>query len=117
MQELPPGTTLIGHTHAPAEIPRSRRLTGARARVADMTRDVPGPGDAAPLGLGGGFPSAIITPRDYRYLIEGSRASPTLRYLGGGDPSFGRHVESNWAPGMSREQTEALVRSWMEANR
>ena len=114
LSELPAGTSLIGHTHAPADLPHSQRLTGMRARVADMMRDVPGHGDAAPLSLGGGYPSAIVTPRGYRYVIEGSPGSPRLQYLGGGDSSFGMHVQTHWQPNMSRSQQDALVRNWMK---
>lgn len=112
--ELPKGTSLIGHTHAPADQVESGGVKGSRSRIADLSRNVPGPGDAAPLKLGSGYVSAIVTHGGYRYVVEDSGGGAQLRYIGGGNEGFGKHVQKSWMPGMSDSQIKKIASDWFK---
>jgi hypothetical protein len=106
--ELPEGTSLVGHTHAPAELLQSRRIRTSSEIVSNISRDIPGPGDAIPLKLGRGYPSAVITPGGYRYVID----SRGLTYLGGGNPEFGAFVQNGWHVGINDAQIRQMASDW-----
>lgn len=106
--ELPDGSSLVGHTHAPADLVRSTRIRGQSEMISNFSRDIPGPGDAMPLRLGRGYPSAVITPGGYRYIID----SRGLRYIGGGNPEFGSFVQQSRRSGMGDAQIRQIAKDW-----
>ena len=104
--ELPEGTTLVGHVHVYPVVPGSRNVPERLIR----TREFPGPGDGAPLRLG--IVSGVMMPSGARYIIDGDPSNPKITYLGGGDAKFGKYVQDNWKSGMSDKSIQKLARDY-----
>ena len=104
-KENPIGTTLLGHVHV---YPAGYRLQ----RPEKLKRGFVGKNDASPLEQG--FVSGIIMSSGERFIISGSYGAPRLEYLGGGDAKFGAFVQSHWHPGITREEVDAVVGSFLE---
>lgn len=104
--ELPEGTTLVGHVHVYPVVPGSRNVPERLIR----TREFPGPGDGAPLRLG--VVSGVMMPSGARYIIDGDPSNPKITYLGGGDAKFGKYVQDNWKSGMSDKSIQKLARDY-----
>lgn len=87
-------TSVFGHSHVYPEINNS--VSKETRAILNLSREMPGQGDAGSLSQG--IPGAVWTPGGYKWAIEGTSTSPAVRYLEGGDASFGRYVEKNWRP-------------------
>ena len=93
--EILSDTTALGHTHirAPTKDP-----------VDKLSREIPGPNDAAPLQ--DHKASTVLTANNAHYAIEGTYEHPTVRYLGGGNSALGKFIEENWHPDTSKSIDE-----------
>lgn len=111
------GTDLLGHTHIYDPDNSISGVRGFSQRVADLSRDVPGLGDASPLQWGklGG----VITGGNYHYVFDGTPASPGVHYAGGGkDPAFGAYAakywqDMKWVKGKENDQVKQIASDYL----
>ena len=105
--EIPAGTSLIGHTHEKPKLNKVSSIRSREDRAREMSRDIPGQGDASPLKFD--MVSGVITVNGYKYIIDGTIDNPQVHYLGGGDdPEFGRFVEQYWKPNDEKYISETM---------
>ena len=95
-----PGATAMAHTHV-YHNGENPKVGPVNLRAAALSRNMPGPGDAAPLQI---YSESLIKgPGGETFSIKGTPEHPTVQYLGGGDKRWGEYVQRVWKPRQDRE--------------
>ena len=58
--------------------------------------------------------TSVVMPDDSIYVIEGTTANATARYVRGPNSEFGDFVERQWSSGMTNDDIIGLAQEWLD---